>query len=53
MLFSIESWSRRRGAVQFGHPELGGSGQWMAGGAIMCLLAHSFLPAPDQQQPEG
>src|SRR6202453_4904639 len=25
----------RGGMVQFSHPELGGSGQWMAGGAIM------------------
>ena len=33
MLFSIVSG--RGGMAQFSHPEFGGSGQWMAGGAIM------------------
>ena len=33
MLLSIVSG--RGGMAQFSHPELGGSGQWMAGGAIM------------------
>jgi hypothetical protein len=33
MLFSIVGG--RGGMAQFSHPELGGSGQWMAGGAIM------------------
>jgi hypothetical protein len=33
MLFSITAG--RGGMAQFSHPEFGGSGQWMAGGAIM------------------
>jgi hypothetical protein len=33
MLFSIVSG--RRGMAQFSHPEFGGSGQWMVGGAVM------------------
>jgi hypothetical protein len=33
MLFSIVSG--RGGMAQFSHPEFGGSGQWMAGGAVM------------------
>jgi hypothetical protein len=33
MLFSIVSG--RGGMAQFSHPEFGGSGQWIAGGAIM------------------
>ena len=33
MLFSIRVG--RGGMAQFSHPEFGGSGQWMAGGAIM------------------
>jgi hypothetical protein len=33
MLFSIVSG--RGGMAQFSHREFGGSGQWMAGGAIM------------------
>jgi Short C-terminal domain len=33
MLFSIVAG--RGGMAQFSHPEFGGSGQWMAGGAIM------------------
>ena len=33
MLFSMVSG--RGGMAQFSHPEFGGSGQWMAGGAIM------------------
>jgi hypothetical protein len=33
MLFSMIAG--RGGMAQFSHPELGGSGQWMAGGAIM------------------
>jgi hypothetical protein len=33
MLFSIVGG--RGGMAQFSHPEFGGSGQWMAGGAIM------------------
>jgi hypothetical protein len=33
MLFSV--MAGRGGMAQFSHPEFGGSGQWMAGGAIM------------------
>jgi hypothetical protein len=33
MLFSIVAG--RGGMAQFNHPEFGGSGQWMSGGAIM------------------
>src|ERR1700735_538117 len=33
MLFSIVSG--RGGMAQFSHPEFGGSGQWMGGGAVM------------------
>jgi hypothetical protein len=33
MLFSM--MAGRGGMAQFSHPEFGGSGQWMAGGAIM------------------
>jgi hypothetical protein len=33
MLISIVSG--RGGMAQFSHPELGGPGQWMSGGAIM------------------
>jgi hypothetical protein len=33
MLFSIVSG--RGGMAHFSHPRFGGSGQWMAGGAIM------------------
>jgi hypothetical protein len=33
MLFSV--MAGRGGMAQFNHPELGGSGQWMSGGAIM------------------
>src|ERR1700678_4170011 len=33
MLFSMIAG--RGGMAQFSHPEFGGSGQWMAGGAIM------------------
>src|ERR1700728_704821 len=33
MLFSM--MAVRSGMAQFSHPEFGGSGQWMAGGAIM------------------
>ena len=33
MLFAVVSG--RGGMAQFSHPEFGGSGQWMRGGAIM------------------
>jgi hypothetical protein len=38
MLVSLVS--RRGSMAQFSHPEFGGSGQWMAGGAIM--ISHMF-----------
>jgi hypothetical protein len=40
----------RSGMAQFSHPEFGGSGQWMAGGAIMISDGIVTLPRDERER---